>query len=282
MRTVVWVSAGAASAVAAKLVLAQGPAVLAYTDPGSEHSDNARFLNDLEGWYGQEIVRLHSDRYKDTWDLWEQTRFLVGQGGARCTADLKRKLRFGFQMPDDRQVFGYTADKAELLRAKRAEDANPEVDWWWPLIEAGLLKTDCLAMVERAGITLPVMYQLGYDHNNCIGCVKGGIGYWNKIRQDFPVVFDRMARLEREVDHAILAEGRTKGERKPLWLDELDPDRGSFATEPEIDCSIMCMAAEASYVPVSVMAERDHSHKAAVLDEEYLNYLHSFEVTESL
>ena len=90
-RTVVWVSAGAASAVAAKLALAQGPAVLAYTDPGSEHPDNARFLDDLEGWYGQEIVRLHSEQYKDTWDVWEKTRFLVGAAGARCTAELKTK-----------------------------------------------------------------------------------------------------------------------------------------------------------------------------------------------
>jgi hypothetical protein len=160
---------------------------------------------------------------------------------------LKRKLRFAFQQPDDRQVFGYTADKAEQKRATRTEASNPEVDWWWPLIEAGLLKSDCLAMVERAGIPLPVMYQLGYDHNNCVGCVKGGIGYWNKIRTDFPVSFDRMAVLEREVGHAILAEGRAKGERTPLWLDELDPTRGDFATEPEMECSIMCLAAEGSY-----------------------------------
>lgn len=35
------------------------------------------------------------------------------------------------------------------------------------------------------------MYDLGYANNNCIGCVKGGIGYWNKIRIDFPEESDR-------------------------------------------------------------------------------------------
>jgi hypothetical protein len=248
-RTVVWVSAGAASAVAAKLALSKGPAVLAYTDPGSEHPDNARFLGDLERWFGQEVIRLKSDRYEDTWDVWEQTRYLVGVGGARCTAELKRKLRFAFQRPDDRQVFGYTADAPEQERARRAEQNNPEVDWWWPLIEAGLMKSDCLAMIDRAGIELPEMYKLGYDHNNCIGCPKGGIGYWNKIRVDFPDTFDRMAKLERDIGHAVNSEEVTEGTRvkTPVWLDEVDPDRGNFATEPEMECSILCAIAETQF-----------------------------------
>ena len=25
------------------------------------------------------------------------------------------------------------------------------------------------------GIEIPVMYRLGYNNNNCVGCVKGGI-----------------------------------------------------------------------------------------------------------
>ena len=79
-RTVVWFSAGAPSAVAAKLMLAKGPCMIAYTDPGSEHPDNERFIRDCEEWFGQEVVRLRSDKYTDTWDVWERTRFLVGPG----------------------------------------------------------------------------------------------------------------------------------------------------------------------------------------------------------
>jgi hypothetical protein len=235
--------------VAAKLVLARGPATLAYTDPGSEHEDNARFLSDLEAWFGQEIVRLKSDKYADTWAVWRQTNYLVGVDGARCTVELKRKLRFAFQRPDDRQVFGYTADPPEVERARRAEKNDPGIDWWWPLIDADLRKPDCLAMIERAGIKLPVMYQLGYDHNNCVGCVKGGIGYWNKVRVDFPQVFDRMAAEERRIGHAVNSEEVTEGSRAktPVWLDELDPDRGDYATEPTIECSIMCAIAETEY-----------------------------------
>jgi hypothetical protein len=44
-RTVCWFSAGAPSAVAAKLALAgKGEVIIAYTDPGSEHPDNHRFM----------------------------------------------------------------------------------------------------------------------------------------------------------------------------------------------------------------------------------------------
>lgn len=238
-RTVVWFSAGAASAVAAKLVIAQQPPdlVVAYVDPGSEHPDSARFLNDCEEWFGQQIIRLRSDRYTDTWQVWSERRYLVGPTGALCTAELKKKVRFAFERPDDRQVFGYTVE--EQHRADRFRDQNPGVELVCPLIDAGLTKSDCLAMVDRASLQLPEMYRLGYRNNNCVGCVKGGMGYWNKIRRDFPDVFDRMAALERDLGRTVI---RVDGE--PVFLDELDPDRGSHADEPDMDCSLMCAIAE--------------------------------------
>jgi hypothetical protein len=237
-RTIVWFSAGAASAVAAKLTLADIPdAVIAYVNPGSEHPDNERFLTDCEAWFGRSIVRLRSDRYVDTWQVWTERRFLVGPTGALCTAELKKKVRFGFERPDDRQVFGYTAE--ERHRADRFREQNPGVDLVCPLIDRELRKADCLALIERAGIPLPTMYLLGFQNNNCVGCPKGGMGYWNHIRRHFPDVFDRMAGLERELGHSIL-----KDPTGPIWLDGLDPDRGELLGEPDIDCSLMCALAE--------------------------------------
>jgi 3'-phosphoadenosine 5'-phosphosulfate sulfotransferase (PAPS reductase)/FAD synthetase len=259
---VVWISAGAASAVAGKLTLGEHPdAALAYTDPGSEHPDNARFLDDLERWYDRPIVRLRSDRYVDTWQVWTERRFLVGPSGALCTTELKKRPRFAFERPDDVQVFGYTSE--EQHRADRFRQQNPEVTLRTPLIERGLTKDDCLAIIDRSGIAMPAMYLLGYRNNNCIGCPKGGIGYWNKIRVDFPGVFDRMARLERELDHTVLREEvgvrwadrtdeygetyrvQTRGTSAPLFLDELDPERGNHVTESDFECSLLCAIAEA-------------------------------------
>lgn len=239
-RRVVWFSCGAASAVAARLTLAEHGhegTHLVYTDPGAEHPDNERFLADVERWLAHPVEVLRSERYADTWQVWSERRFLNGPTGALCTTELKKKLRFAFQRPDDVQVFGYTVE--EQNRADRFRDQNPGVDLRTPLIERGLTKDDCLAMIDRAGIELPAMYRLGYRNNNCIGCPKGGMGYWNKIRRDFPGVFGRMAELERDLGATCL---RDRGE--PLFLDDLDPGRGNHADEPSFACSLLCQLAE--------------------------------------
>ena len=94
-------------------------------------------------------------------------------------------------------------------------------------------------MLERAGIEIPTMYKLGYRNNNCIGCVKGGAGYWNKIRVDFPANFERMAKVEREIGHSII-----KNDSGPVFLDEMPTDMGVHQQQPDIECSFFCQMAE--------------------------------------
>lgn len=247
MKYLAWFSAGAASAVATKLALAEYDDVTIYrTDPGSEHPDNDRFAAECAEWFGQEILSVTGDdRYADTWDVWESTGYLVGPSGARCTIELKKKARWKVERDYDAQIFGYTAE--EQNRADRFRVNNPDVVLVTPLIDRGLGKADCLAMVERAGIELPVMYRLGYRNNNCIGCVKGGMGYWNKVRVDFPETFDRMANLERKLGHSVVRVKNDEGETEPVWLDELDPTRGNHQTEPDVECSLLCAIAEDDY-----------------------------------
>jgi PP-loop superfamily ATP-utilizing enzyme len=155
------------------------------------------------------------------------------RGAAPCTRVLKKQVRQRFEQVGDRQVFGYTAE--EQQRYDRFIDANNDVDVWVPLIDKSLNKVDCLAMLQNAGIELPAMYKMGYLNNNCIGCVKGGMGYWNKIRVDFPEQFDRMAKLERFKKQTIF---------KDRYLDELKPTDGNYPQEPDIECSIFCKMAE--------------------------------------
>jgi 3'-phosphoadenosine 5'-phosphosulfate sulfotransferase (PAPS reductase)/FAD synthetase len=240
-------SCGAASAVATKLTLAKydrSRVVITYSNPGSEHQDNERFLADCRRWFDHPITVLKSDKYRDTWDVWERERFIAGVQGAPCTGLLKRAPTYDFQQPGDILVFGYTVEEKD--RADSFRRQNFEQPFETPLIEAGLTKADCLAMIQRAGIELPAMYRLGYRNNNCIGCPKGGMGYWNKIRRDFPETFERMAALQR-----VLGPGsgflRDHGANKRITLDELAPDRGRHDEEPNVECSLMCHAAENEY-----------------------------------
>jgi len=239
MRTVCWFSCGAASAVATKIALAErerereSELIIAYTEVKEEHPDNKRFLAECEEWFGQKIEILGNDFYdRSIYRVFEKN-YIRTPKGAPCTRALKKQIRERFEKPTDRQVFGYTAE--EQARLDRFIDANADVNIWTPLIEKGLGKEDCLAMLKNAGIELPVMYKLGYHNNNCIGCVKGGMGYWNKIKVDFPEHFDRMAKLERFKKQTIF---------KDRYLDELKPTDGNYPQEPNIECSIFCQIAE--------------------------------------
>jgi len=156
MRILSWFSCGAASAVATKLTIETGREVLpVYCETGAEHKDNERFLADCEKWFGTYVYRLKSEKFEDTWDVWERRKYLAGIDGAPCTVELKIHPRLSFQKPDDIHVFGYTADKADIIRANRLRLNYPELRIETPLITAGLTKESVIAMIERANIAPP-------------------------------------------------------------------------------------------------------------------------------
>jgi hypothetical protein len=242
MRVVSWFSCGAASAVATKIAVDKYKTVdIVYCDTGSEHPDNMRFLKDCSKWFGVDIQILRSTTYKDTWDVFEKTKYLVGPKGARCTTELKKVIRNSYQRVDDIQVFGF--DLTEIKRAERFKTNNPEVCLETPLIDNNVSKKDCFQILVGAGIEIPAMYRLGYKNNNCIGCVKGGAGYWNKIRVDFPDVFEQMSCLERKLNISLIRLN-TEGKKRRVFLDELPPDTGRYEAEPSLGCGVLCDVSE--------------------------------------
>jgi hypothetical protein len=220
-RVVVWFSCGAASAVAAKLALEkyQERACIVYCDTmKSEHPDNQRFFDDVQRWIGREIIKIKSRKYETVDEVFEHRRYLSGIAGAPCTVEMKKVPRYSFQIADDVHVFGYTAD--EQTRIADFEQSNPELYFDWILRERGYSKKRCLYAVQDAGIELPEMYKLGFENNNCLGCVKAtSPHYWRRTRRHFPDVFARRVAQGREYGAHLV---RINGERK--FLDELPPD----------------------------------------------------------
>lgn len=197
-RRICWFSAGAASAVASYISLMDDPQTLIVRCiVGNEHEDNDRFTRDCEKWFGKKIIEIRSSKYRDCWDVWEKRRFLNSPRGATCTVEMKKNVRKAYQLPGDIQSFGFTIE--ETKRAERFARQNPDIVCRFPLLSRHFSKTDCLRQVQLEGIQLPLMYRMGYRNANCVGCVKGGMGYWNKIRRDFPNVFQRMADLEKRI-----------------------------------------------------------------------------------
>ena len=236
---IAWFSCGATSAVACKIALANYQNVrVVYIDTGSGHKDNIRFIKDCEIWYNQKIEIIHSTKYKNVFDVIKKRKFINGPTGASCTYHLKKVVRYEYEKEIQEwkgQVWGFDFCAKEINRAIRFKEQNPDTKPLYPLIEKQLTKQDALAMLIQAGIEVPIMYKKGYHNNNYIGCVKGGMGYWNRIRIDFPQVFNEMAQLEREIKSTCLM---VNG--KQIYLDSLEPDRGNLDSEITPGCSLFC------------------------------------------
>ena len=253
MRTLSWFSCGTASAVATRLIFKENPySLIVYCDTGSEHPDNKRFFDDCLEWFGlkengkdayadscRDVYILKNEKYKDVDDVIEKTKYMSGISGARCTVELKKVPRFNFQKPDDLHIFGYTLE--EKKRAERFQENNPELNLRFPLIEKQITKKDTLALINEAGIELPIMYKQGFEHNNCIGCVKAsGKDYWARIRQYYPEVFKKRCEQSRELGVRLIW---INGVRS--FLDEL-PVYKTFEYEPEPICDFLCQDIHAS------------------------------------
>lgn len=202
-----------------------------------QHPDSLRFLKDCEKVLERPIEILQSN-YKGVDNVINQFQFINSRYGAKCTEVLKKRVRKEWEIgkTDLQYVWGY--DASEKNRADRLIEIDSKNQHIFPLIQRGLDKQDCHALLKKLGIKRPIMYDMGYRNNNCIGCVKGGMGYWNKIRIDFPEVFKRRALQERMVGHTCI---------NGIYLDELDPARGKFEDEVLDDCSFMCQIAERSF-----------------------------------
>jgi hypothetical protein len=246
-RVVVWFSCGAASACAAKLAVAKYPgALIVYCDTlVNEHTDNLRFLQDVERWTGKTVKRIASPKYKSVDEVIQITKYMSGPRGARCTLELKKLPRYDFQLPCDLHVFGLTADEGK--RITRFEAQNTDLEMEWILRDAGLTHADCLDMLRAAGIEIPVMYRLGFNNNNCIGCLKaGGIAYWARVRRYFPDVFHKRCQQSRALGARLLMLSDHR-----VFLDELPSEEEIARLFPgvelpddteQVECGVFCVS----------------------------------------
>lgn len=248
-RRLLWVD-GVNSAVMAHLVLLRDPAaMLVHCDLGdSVHADSHRFIDDLEQWYGKEIVRIKSAEYDTIDDVFERHRFLSGPKGARCTGAMKIVPRMNFQLPSDIHHWGYTADRLDLARFQRMRADYPLLNQCAPLVELGLTKRDTHAMLAQNGIRRPWVYEIGMPNGNCIGCVKSSApNYWALIRKHFPEVFARRNDQARRFGAlpVILRREKIDGKWRNVrgHLDQIPADQSTVVRGASFGgCGMSCVA----------------------------------------
>jgi 3'-phosphoadenosine 5'-phosphosulfate sulfotransferase (PAPS reductase)/FAD synthetase len=201
-----WWSGGVTSAVACKLTIdlfGIERCRFIMIDTKNEDEDTYRFKEDCEKWYGKkiEIITDIGLNYESIQDVWFKHKSLNVASGAICSYKLKKVVRERWQKDNEwnHQVFGFDLDEAK--RAKSMSLNNPKVKAIYPLMMYGIRKKECIEIIQEAGIEVPGMYKLGFLNNNCFktGCVQGGIGYWQKMKREFPEKFEAMAKVEQDL-----------------------------------------------------------------------------------
>ena len=231
--TVSWFSAGVSSAVATKLAIEQIDKIL-YIHIDDHHADTMRFVRECERWFGKEIEVFQSGlkTVEDACFAAGGKGYINGPAGAACTSVLKRVERLRWELVQEQPLrYVWGMDYQEKHRADRLIETMPKQQHLFPLVDRRLSKEAAHEILAASGIRRPEMYELGYHNNNCVGCVKGGMGYWNKIRQDFPEVYKRRSQMERKIGASCI---------NGTYLDELDPEAGRHGGPIVGDCGILC------------------------------------------
>lgn len=237
---VVWFSNGAPSACAVKLAVERfgRDAVRAVNNPVAEEDpDNLRFASDVAKWAGIEIEYARASKYPlaSAVDVWDRRGAMSFTKGAPCTTHLKREARQEWERENrvDWHVFGFTTeerDRHDRFVMTERENVLPI------LIDAGMSRDDCFAMVRSAGIDLPRAYHWGLPNANCLGCVKAtSPTYWNLIRRVAPEVFAARAEQSRRLGAKLV---RVNDER--IFLDELDPAQKGRPLRAMPECDLFC------------------------------------------
>lgn len=199
-----WWSGGVSSAVTCWLciqIYGKDRVRIIFQDTHNEHEDTYRFKKECEKWYGVGIETISSKEFKTIDEVWYKFKSLSVAGGAICSTKLKREVRLEWEKENtwSHQAFGF--DITEAHRATSMTKNSPHVNAIFPLLAHAYSKKDCIKILQESGIDIPFTYKKGFQNNNCdkTGCVRGGIGYWQKIKREEPDKFMAMARREHEL-----------------------------------------------------------------------------------
>jgi len=234
-RIIAWWSGGVASAVACYLTLRHyrdHQISIVFCDTHQEHPDTYRFMEDFKRILGVDIECIESEVYHDPEAVWDRYTGLNFATGAPCSSELKRTPRIKYQDTgnDFAQIFGFDDCPKEHRRARSMLLNNPDLNPVFPLIAEGYDRSKIFACLKHLGIKHPKTYQ-HFLNNNCIGaddspkggCVQGGIGYWQKMKDIYPKKYAWMAKKEHELSRikgkpVTICRDQRGGTKKPLFL----------------------------------------------------------------
>jgi hypothetical protein len=179
--------------------------ILLWHDTKEEHPDTIRFIREMAEALGLPVTEWSDGRsvtqvFRDEGFPREQSEHGVlahSQAGAGVA------IECGYEVV---KLVGMSAKEPRRVARQVSLSVNGGYTVRFPLIETSTTKqqaTDwCLAM----GVKPSAMYCWS-EHANCVGCVKGGMAYWQAVAKNAPEVYAQRAALEEEFGHGILRGG---------------------------------------------------------------------------
>jgi len=207
MSVIVAISGGKASAWCANWALKKYDrenVILYFNDTKWEHPDLYRFLKDVSNYLHHDIT-FDSDGRSPA-QLFLDYRALANNRMPFCSRVLKAERLQRFYKDGDILVFGIGPD--ELNRARRivsvyqkvATKTGKSCNVVLPLIIEDVTTANIDDFLSKAGIEEPLLYKLGFLHNNCSGgCVRAGKKHWKLLYEKLPEVYAERERIEEGV-----------------------------------------------------------------------------------
>lgn len=206
-RVIVAVSGGKASAWCANWAIqkyGKDNVVLYFNDTKWEHPDLYRFLSDLSGYFGKEIT--HDDDGRSPEQLFYDHHALANNRMPFCSHILKAKRLQKYYKNGDTIVFGIGMDEMErarriisvyqIIAAKTGKLCRIEL----PILTNNISSDDIDRFIVGSGIQEPILYKMGFMHNNCSGgCVRAGKKHWKLLYEKLPDIYMERERVEEEV-----------------------------------------------------------------------------------
>tara|TARA_R110002110_G_scaffold73643_2_gene195384 strand:+ start:3591 stop:4361 length:771 start_codon:yes stop_codon:yes gene_type:complete len=247
---IVAVSGGKASAWCADWALknhSKKDVTLYFNDTGWEHPDLYRFLDDLEKYLDHPILRDSDGRTPE--EVFYDEKVLGNSRLPICSRTLKADRMQKYFSDGDTLIFGIGPE--EQHRAKRiistylmvGEQTNKWAKIRFPLVAEHVHQNDVTTFIEQSGIETPLLYRLGFKHNNCYGgCVRQGKKSWKRLYDTLPDIYAERERAEEELrdyigkDVHFLADETLKSFRGKIEREEL-----GAAYYKDVETSVECI-----------------------------------------
>ena len=174
-----------------------------FTDTGKELPEVYEYLGRLEGFLGQQILRLNPDRDFDFW-LKQYNDFLPSPQSRWCTRQLKLRPFEQWLRPkleNGETVYSYVAIRSDEEYREGYASKNDRLIVRLPFKEDGVDKAGVLEILDGAGLGLPAYYAWR-TRSGCTFCFFQQKIEWVRLREYHPDAFEEAKAYEKNsVDH---------------------------------------------------------------------------------